>query len=284
MDASQQLRPELQEKLNRLRDYFDQLGAVCVSFSGGVDSTMLAAVAHQQLGQRCFCVTESNPLYPARETAESQAFCAERGIRQIMITHKLGAVEGFAENPPERCYLCKSELFDRLRTTADAFALEQGFIEQGQRIACVEGSNVSDLGDWRPGSQAVKEKGILSPFLEVGLDKSEIREISQALGLPTWSKPSFACLASRFPYGQRITEELLGRVDAAEQLLLDAGFEQVRVRLHEGGTLARVEVAPDRLQDALRYLQEDGSAQLHELGFKHVSLDTDGYRTGSMND
>lgn len=275
---------EQHEKLDRLREALHGLGAVAVSFSGGVDSTLLLAVAAQELPGRVIAVTETNALYPERETRLAQDFCQARGIEQVLINHDAESVEGFAHNPKNRCYLCKRDLFGHLKETADAKARELGLIAAGQHIACAEGSNVTDLADYRPGSAAVKEAGVLSPLLEAGLTKQDIRDISRELGLPTWDKPSFACLASRFVYGELISNPLLERVDKAEQFMIDAGFPQVRVRMHDKGEMARVEVEPDRVADAFSFLQQGGAARLHELGFKHVSLDMDGYRTGSMNE
>ena len=275
---------EQHAKLRDLRENVRSLGALAVSFSGGVDSTLLLSVAAQELPGRVIAVTETNALYPQRETDEAVGFCRDRGICQVLINHDAESVEGFAHNPKNRCYLCKRDLFGHLIQTADEKAAELGLIAPGEHIACAEGSNVSDLADYRPGAAAVKERGVLSPLLQAGLTKQDIRDISREMGLPTWDKPSFACLASRFVYGELISSPLLQRVDRAEQLMIDAGFRQVRVRMHDKGEMARVEVEPHLLGQAFEFLRAGGADSLRELGFKHVSLDMDGYRTGSMNE
>ena len=273
----------LDSKLETLRDYISKLGCAAVSFSGGVDSTFLLAVAHEVLGPRVFALTESNPLYPARETSEATAFCKQHSIRQFVVEHDISSWEAMQTNPANRCYLCKTKLFGILRQIADERAVELELIGKGERISFLEGSNASDLLDYRPGHKAVVELGVLSPLEAADLTKDEIRTLSRQMGLLTADKPSFACLATRFPYGQAITPQLLKRVDAAEQLLIEQGLGQLRVRMHEGGTLARIEVAPSRITDLMAYLAGGGSTKLHELGFNHVSIDADGYRTGSMN-
>jgi uncharacterized protein len=246
-----------------------------VAFSGGVDSTLLLYAAHEALADRAVAVTARSCSFPARELAEAEAFCGEHGIRHFITDSEELDIEGFSSNPPNRCYLCKTELFGKI-----------GEIARREGLACVaEGSNTDDEGDYRPGLVAVAEQGVKSPLREAGLSKDDIRKISAGLGLPTAGKQSFACLSSRFVYGETITEEKLARVDRAEQLLLDLGFTQVRVRVHgEAGDQARIEIMPDEFPQLLAEETRDRVvSSFTELGFKYVSLDLTGYRTGSMN-
>ena len=262
----------LQDKKEKLKEILRRTGRVAVAFSSGVDSTLLLKVARDVLGEQVIAVTAAAGSFPAREQAESENFCKENGIRQIMVPVDVMSIEGFRNNPPERCYLCKRELFSRLIGAARA----EGF----ETVA--EGSNVDDLSDYRPGLKAIAELGVLSPLREAGLTKQEIREWSKELGLPTWRKQSFACLATRFVYGEPITADKLKMVDKAEQWLLDRGFRQVRVRIH--GDMARIEVNPE---DFARIVEPETASELHEyftkLGFSYTSLDLGGYRMGSMN-
>ena len=264
---------ELQEKYRRLQDSLRTLGSVAVAFSGGVDSTFLLRVAHDVLGEHAVAVTASSCSFPARELREAQAYCAQNGITHIVCPSEELDIEGFRQNPPNRCYLCKHELFEKIWAIARARGI----------AAVAEGSNVDDNGDYRPGLVAVKELGVKSPLREAGLTKAEIRQLSRELGLPTWNKQSFACLSSRFVYGETITEEKLGMVDRAEQLLLDLGFHQVRVRIH--GTIARIELLPAEFPVLMEAeTRETVCQQLKALGFTYVTLDLAGYRTGSMNE
>lgn len=261
------------EKYDALVRRLAGLGSAVVAFSGGVDSTFLLHAAHQALGDGVLAATASSATFPERELREAEAFCAENGIRQIVFPSEELSVEGFAHNPKNRCYLCKRELFGKIL----AIQREQGV------AAVLEGSNRDDDGDYRPGLQAVAELGILSPLREGGFTKLDIRALSKHFGLPTWDKQSFACLSSRFPYGDTISMEKLGMVDRAEQLLLDMGFTQLRVRIH--GNLARIELPPEQFP---RFMAEETrqavARAFKRIGFSYVTLDVQGYRTGSMNE
>jgi uncharacterized protein len=264
---------EAYAKLASLRANLNQLDGLAVAFSGGVDSTFLLHVAHQELGDRILALTALSAFYPDRESNEAIAFAADHGIRHITCEVDELDINGFAENPLNRCYLCKKNLFAVFTETIEAQCIKN----------LAEGSNADDVGDYRPGLIAVKELNVLSPLREAGLTKVEIRLLSKEMGLPTWEKPSFACLASRIPYGEKITREKLHAVGASEQLLLNLGFKQARVRHH--GKLARIEVNPDELSNILLpETCEQIVAGVKKAGFVYVTVDLQGYRTGSMNE
>ncbi len=263
---------DLQTKLERLKTVLSEYGSVAVAYSAGVDSTFLLKVAHDVLGDRAVAATASTAAIPARELTEAAAFCKAEGIRFVPVAVDVFAVDGFSANPPDRCYRCKRAVFSRLQEAA---------AECGAAILA-EGSNADDTGDYRPGMRAVAELGVRSPLLDVGFTKSEIRTLSRELGLPTWQKPALACLATRIPYGETVTPQKLQMIDAVEQQLAALGFRQYRVR--HLGDAARIEVLPDEIarfaDPAVRGAVRD---TLHQLGFRTVTLDLDGYRTGSLN-
>jgi uncharacterized protein len=260
-------------KYAKLREILAALDGLAVAFSGGVDSTFLLKTAKESVRGEVLAVTARSCSFPERELREASAFCESEGIRHVVVESEELDIEGFADNPRNRCYLCKNELFTKIW----AIARENGV------SFVAEGSNIDDEGDYRPGLIAVAEHGALSPLREAGLTKSEIRELSRGLGLDTADKQSFACLASRFPYGETITREKLRAVDEAEQTLLDLGLRQVRVRIH--GAVARIETDEDGFRlFGDRALRERLHARFKELGFTYVALDLLGYRVGSMNE
>lgn len=264
---------EIYNKLDKLKSYLKELGSVAVAFSSGVDSTFLLKVAHEVLGDHVIAVTASSCSFPVRELHEAEEFCKKEGIRHFIVESEELEIEGFRQNPKNRCYLCKRELFEKIKQIA-----------KEQDIAAVaEGSNLDDNGDYRPGLQAVAELGVKSPLRYANLTKSDIRILSKEMGLPTWDKQSFACLSSRFVYGETITEEKLSMVDKAEQLLLDMGFGQVRVRIH--GMMARIEILPEEFDQLMRKDNRERIVKsFKEYGFTYVTMDLSGYRMGSMNE
>ncbi len=267
------LTAQQKDKLEKLRKIIADLGSLAVGFSGGVDSSFLLVVAHEVLGDRAIAVTGADASVPERELKEAREFCSERGIRQIICNFNPLEEESYRKNTADRCYYCKRGIFSGIINIARENGIEY----------VAEGSNMDDLGDYRPGLRAVEELSVKSPLREAGLYKSDIRAISKAMGLPTWSKPAYACLASRFVYGEEITEEKLHMIDEAEQFLIELGFYEERVRLH--GNIARIEVPAS---DIPKIASEDVRSAIYdrfkEIGFMYVTLDLRGYRTGSMNE
>ena len=263
----------LQEKYQVLKDNMKRRGSAAIAFSGGVDSTFLVKVAHEVLGDKMIAVTATSSTYPERELKEAIKYAKDMGVKHLIISSEELDIEGFASNPTNRCYYCKKELFTKINAIAKENGVEYVF----------DGSNIDDDGDYRPGMQAARELEVISPLKEAKLTKDDIRELSKDLGLPTWNKPAFACLSSRFPYGNEITAPKLKMVDEAEQFLLDMGIRQLRVRHH--GEIARIEVAPE---ERVRFFDIDVMNKIGErfkqIGFTYVTLDMLGYRTGSMNE
>lgn len=264
----------IQENHLQLKQIIEALGSLVVAFSGGIDSSLIAKVAHDSLGNRAIAVTATSPTYPLYEIEEAKKIASAIGIRHILIESNELDIAEFARNNTDRCYHCKMELFDKLKSIADELHIDH--------IAC--GTTVDDLSDYRPGMEAAKRLGVLSPLVEAGLTKTMVREISKMLGLPNWDKPSFACLSSRFPYGTEITGDRLSQVGMCETYLRQLGFKQFRVRYH--GEVARIEVSVDELK---RFMEDPSLREMivkkfKEFGFTYVTMDLEGYRTGSMNE
>lgn len=260
------------KKLDELRSILSEMCGVVIGYSGGVDSTFLAAVASEILGDRCFCVLASSETYPASEVTEATEIASKLGLNLIKINTDELANEEFSKNTPDRCYFCKKELFAKLLVIAKEHSIKW----------VADGSNLNDLSDYRPGARAAAELGIRSPLREAGFSKEDIRKASKAMGLPTWNKPAFACLSSRIPYGTRIEPEILSKLDEAERFLKELGFRQVRVRHHH--TIARIEVPAEDIERlAMPENRETIAEKFEKLGYTYTTLDIKGYRTGSMN-
>lgn len=273
MDMSEARSTSLANKWFNLKEILRGYKSAAIAFSGGVDSTLLLFAAHEALGDQMAAITATAPFFPEREQKEASEICRQLGVKHIHCTAEAMSLPAFTENPADRCYICKKHVFGRIQQIAE---------ENGLAVVC-EGTNRDDEGDYRPGMRAIAELKIKSPLREADLYKEEIRALSRHFGLPTADKPSFACLASRFPYGETITQEKLKRIDLAEQFLQDLGFRQVRVRIH--GEMARIEVMREQMDDFLRRdIRTEVNDRLKELGFSYVTVDLAGFRSGSMNE
>ncbi len=268
------MSPDLRIRYERLSAIVKKLGSVVIGYSGGVDSTLLIKVARDALGDRALAVIGRSATYPSREYEEAVRIALALDVNWLEVTTEETDDLKFRENPSDRCYYCKTELFGKLR----GIAAERG-------IAWIaDGAITDDLGDFRPGRKAGEEQHVRSPLVEAGFSKSAVRELSRELGLPTWDKGSFACLSSRFPYGMPISLEALGRVDRAENLLREMGFRDFRVRFHDEKT-ARIEVGPSEIGKAASEPNRTRIVDhLKNLGFTYIALDLQGFRSGSMNE
>ncbi len=258
-------------KLNNLKKHIEKYESATIAFSGGVDSSFLAAVTRQVLGKNVLLVTATSSTYPFYELEDAKKIAAELKLEHKIIVSEEIDIPGFSDNPPDRCYYCKGELFKLINHIAKNRGIEAVF----------DGSNADDIRDYRPGRKAAKEFGVISPICEAGLTKDDIRRYSKEMGLSTADKPSYACLASRFPYGETMTDEKLDRVGKAEYALRDLGFRQFRIRSH--GDLARIELASEDMDNGWKKRNEI-VCRCKESGFVFVSMDLEGYRIGAMNE
>ncbi|MBI5779572.1 MAG: ATP-dependent sacrificial sulfur transferase LarE [Planctomycetes bacterium] len=264
------MEKELQQKYQKLQDIIRRMPSAVVAYSGGVDSTFLAFACNAILKNKSIAVTAVSETYPQKEYEEAVAFARQMGLNHRIIHTSELSSEEFSRNPVNRCYYCKQELFKKLREIADKEDVPD----------VLDGTTLSDEGDYRPGRQAACELKVRSPLAEAGLNKKEVRELSQLLNVPSWDKPAYACLASRFPYGEEITVDKLKRVEEAEELLHKLGFRVCRVRSHQN--MARIEVEVSQLTNLISQ-REPIVTKLQDLGFDYVTLDLEGYRSGSMN-
>jgi len=260
-----------EEKYELLKENLLKYGSLAVAFSAGIDSALLTLTAHRVLKDNMIAVTAVSPLMPKAEIEAAKEFCQKNGIKHILCPID-NALKNIKDNPKDRCYICKKQI---MKTLLDK-ARENGI------NYLAEGSNMDDISDYRPGAKAIAELGLLSPLKQAGLTKADIREIARLEGIPFWNKPAYACLATRFPCGSKLTEEKLKAVEAAEDYLHKKGFLQIRVRCHEN--LARIEAADEYFERLLnKGLLKEIDLKLKSLGFRYVSLDLGGYKTGNMN-
>ena len=260
-------------KEQRLREIFRDLGSVIVAYSGGVDSSYVAYVANAELGPRAICITGQSASLPSYQQAEIDRVIDQFGFHHETVQTEELENPGYRANNADRCYFCKDELYSKLEQIATSRGIEH----------IVDGSTADDLNDFRPGRQAAKQHSVRSPLIEVEMSKAEVRELSRRAGLPTWDKPASPCLSSRIAYGTTVTIERLSKVDRGEEILREFGFKEFRVRHHD--TLVRLEIAPAELDRVLRReVIEQLAARFRELGFKYVTLDLQGFRSGSMNE
>jgi uncharacterized protein len=260
-------------KEEQLRDLFRALDSVIVAYSGGVDSSYVAYVANEELGPRAVCITGQSASLPSYQNAEIANVVEKFGFHHEIIATDELENPSYSANNADRCYFCKDELYNKLESVARARGIEY----------IVDGSTVDDLDDYRPGRQAAKQHAVRSPLIEVGLNKSEVRELSRRATLPTWDKPASPCLSSRIAYGTTVTIERLNKVDRGEEILREFGFREFRVRHHD--TLVRLEISAAEMERVLRKeVVEQLAARFRELGFKYVTLDLQGFRSGSMNE
>ncbi len=266
------MKKNIHDKYDYLKTFIGNLGNAVIAFSGGVDSTFLLKVAYNMLGDSVIAMTAVSPTYPSIELEDARTLAKAIGVKHVLVKTGEFEDESYLANTPDRCFFCKQDLFLILREEADKAGIEH----------IIYGANADDLKDFRPGMKAAEKANAIAPLLEAGLTKDEIRILSKELGLSIWNKPSFACLASRIPYGTRITEKVLSRIEHGEELLRKLGFKQLRLRYH--GDIARIEVLPE---DISGIVKQETRVQilkgLKKLGFKYVTIDLEGYRTGSMN-
>jgi uncharacterized protein len=263
----------LTTKEERLREIFRELDSVIVAYSGGVDSSYVAYVANAELGPRAVCITGESASLPGFQRAEIEGVVKKFGFQHEVITTEELENPGYRANNPDRCFFCKDELYTKLESVARTRGIK----------SIVDGSTVDDLGDYRPGRRAASQHAVRSPLIEVGLSKSEVRELSRRATLPTWDKPASPCLSSRIAYGTTVTIERLSKVDRGEEILRELGFREFRVRHHD--QLVRIEIAAAEMDRVLRReLIDELARRFRELGFKYVTLDLEGFRSGSMNE